>query len=470
MITFAVEKMAKDLLLYIREGRPMSQREKLHLIVQLSIPSILAQISSTVMFLIDASMVGHLGEKAMASIGLIETTTWLMGSLASAANLGFSVQVAHYIGANDFEGARRVLRQSLLCCFIYGLVIALAGVAIHAVLPYWLGGSSDIAGDASMYFLIVSIGGIFFQIEGLAGSMLKCSGNMKVPSALNILMCVLDVVFNYMFIFMFGMGVKGAALGTVCAELVTCVLMLYFLLYRSKELSLRGRPGSFRPRGDTVRTALKIGAPMGFQYALMNGAQIISTMIVAPLGTVAIAANSLAVTVESLCYMPGYGIAEAATTLVGQSIGAGQRLLTRSFARMSVGLGIAVMSFMGVLMFIFAPQLMSLMIESAEVIAEGATALRIEAFAEPFFAAAIVCNGVFVGAADTLKPAIMNLTSMWGVRLTLAYWLSQSYDLRGVWTAMAIELTFRGCIFLVRLFYGGWNREKISNSTNSLTH
>ena len=462
MITFAVEKMAKDLLLYIREGRPMSQREKLHLIVQLSIPSILAQISSTVMFLIDASMVGHLGEKAMASIGLIETTTWLMGSLASAANLGFSVQVAHYIGANDFEGARRVLRQSLLCCFIYGLVIALAGVAIHAVLPYWLGGSSDIAGDASMYFLIVSIGGIFFQMEGLAGSMLKCSGNMKVPSALNILMCVLDVVFNYMFIFMLGMGVKGAALGTVCAELVTCVLMLYFLLYRSKELSLRGRPGSFRPRGDTVRMALKIGAPMGFQYALMNGAQIISTMIVAPLGTVAIAANSLAVTVESLCYMPGYGIAEAATTLVGQSIGAGQRLLTRSFARMSVGLGIAVMSFMGVLMFIFAPQLMSLMIESAEVIAEGATALRIEAFAEPFFAAAIVCNGVFVGAADTLKPAIMNLTSMWGVRLTLAYWLSQSYGLRGVWTAMAIELTFRGCIFLVRLFYGGWTREKIS--------
>ena len=454
--------MAKDLLLYIREGRPMTQREKLYLIVQLSIPSILAQISSTVMFLIDASMVGHLGEKAMASIGLIETTTWLMGSLASAANLGFSVQVAHYIGANDFEGARRVLRQSLLCCFIYGLVIALAGVVIHPFLPYWLGGNADIAGDASMYFLIVSIGGIFFQMEGLAGSMLKCSGNMKVPSALNIMMCVLDVVFNYMFIFLLDMGVKGAALGTVCAELITCLLMLWFLLYRSKELSLRGRPGSFRPRGDTVKTALKIGAPMGFQYALMNGAQIISTMIVAPLGTVAIAANSLAVKVESLCYMPGYGIAEAATTLVGQSIGAGQRLLTRSFARMSVGLGIAVMSFMGVLMFIFAPQLMSLMIESAEVIAEGATALRIEAFAEPFFAAAIVCNGVFVGAADTLKPAIMNLTSMWGVRLTLAYWLSQSYGLRGVWTAMAIELTFRGCIFLVRLFYGGWNREKIS--------
>ena len=186
--------MAKDLLLYIREGRPMTQREKLYLIVQLSIPSILAQISSTVMFLIDASMVGHLGEKAMASIGLIETTTWLMGSLASAANLGFSVQVAHYIGANDFEGARRVLRQSLLCCFIYGLVIALAGVVIHPFLPYWLGGNTDIAGDASMYFLIVSIGGIFFRfLSGFLHFLRRgnrlCAGRLGFSAACVFFLC-----------------------------------------------------------------------------------------------------------------------------------------------------------------------------------------------------------------------------------------------------------------------------------------
>ena len=183
-----------------------------------------------------------------------------------------------------------------------------------------------------------------------------------------------------------------------------------------------------------------------------------STIIVAPLGTVAIAANSMAITVESLCYMPGYGIAEAATTLVGQGIGAGQRLLTRSFAYMSVGLGIAVMTLMGVLMFIFAPELMAIMSPVEQIVSEGAAALRIEAFAEPMFAAAIVCNGVFVGAGDTLKPAIMSLMSMWGVRLTLAAWLARDHGLRGVWTAMAIELTFRGIIFLVRLFKGSWNK------------
>ena len=451
--------MAKDLLSYIREGRTMTRSEKLQLIVQLSIPSILAQISATVMFFIDASMVGHLGEKATAAIGLVETTTWLLGGLGSAANMGFSVQVAHYIGANDFEAARRVLRQSLVCSFLWSLMLSIGCILVHGVLPYWLGGGADIAGDASAYFLIVGMAGILFQMSGLAGSMLKCSGNMKVPSALNIMMCVLDVAFNYLFIYVLDMGVRGAAMGTAMAEFITAVLMLYFLLVRSDMLSLRRRPGSFRPKADTVGMAFKIGAPMGLQHLLMGSAQIVGTIIVAPLGTVAIAANSLAITVERLCYMPGDGIAEAATTLVGQGIGAGQRLLTRSFAYMSVGLGIAVMTLMGVLMFIFAPELMSLMSPVENIIREGADALRIEDFGEPRFAAAIVCNGVFIGAGDTLKPAMMSLASMWGVRLTLAWWLSQTHGLRGVWTAMAIELTFRGTIFLIRLWKGNWNKK-----------
>ena len=457
-------KNSEILLSYIREGRAMTQREKLWLIVSLSIPSILAQISATVMFFIDASMVGHLGAKASAAIGLVETTGWLMGGLASAANMGFSVQVAHFIGANDFEAARRVLRQSIVCCMIWAMMISLTSVIISPFLPYWLGGTEEIAHEASIYFAIFGFCGIFFQIEGLAGSMLKCSGNMKIPSILNIGMCVMDVCFNYLFIYIMDLGVMGAAIGTGVAMLITAGLMMYFLIVRSKMLSLVGRPGSFKPKEDTIRTAVKIGAPMGLQHLLMGGAYVVSTMIVAPLGTIAIAAHSLAITVESLCYMPGYGIAEAATTLVGQGIGAGQKVLTRSFARMSVGLGIAVMTVMGVLMWIFAPELMSVMSPVEEVIAQGTQVLRIEAWAEPMFAAAIVANGVFIGAGDTIIPALMSLCSMWAVRLTMAATLAPKYGLKGVWTAMAIELTFRGTIFLFRLFKGGWANKLKLNS------
>ena len=471
----------------------MTQGEKLRLIVSLSIPSILAQISATVMFFIDASMVGHLGAKASAAIGIVETTGWLMGGLASAANMGFSVQVAHAVGANDFKRAQRVLRQSLVCCALWSLMMTVIALAISVPLPYWLGGTEEIAHDATLYFAIFGLAGIFFQMEGLAGSMLKCSGNMKIPSMLNIGMCVMDVVFNYLFIYIFDMGVAGAAIGTGLAMMVTALLMMYFLLYRSEMLGILRKPSAtvsayasapasatattpapsgagyrdslplswdkFKPQADVVGNAFKIGAPMGLQHMLMGSAQVVSTLIVAPLGTVAIAAHSLAITVESLCYMPGFGIAEAATTLVGQSFGAGKRVLTRQFAHMSVGLGMLVMTLMGLLMYVFAPELMSLMTPVDDIIAVGAKCLRIEAFAEPMFAASIVCNGVFVGAGDTLKPAIMSLLSMWGVRLTLAAVLAVSYGLPGVWTAMAIELSFRGLIFLVRLFHGAWMKK-----------
>lgn len=429
----------------------MTRGEQLRLIVKMSVPSIMAQISSVLMFFIDAAMVGHIGARASASIGLVETSTWLLGGLASAASLGFSVQVAHAIGANDMERARRVLRQSIVCALIYSSCLALIGAAIHSHLPYWLGGSEEIARDASLYFLIVSLAGPLFQMAGLAGSMLKCSGNMKIPSMLNIMMCVLDVIFNYIFIYVCGLGVPGAALGTSLAYFTTAVAMMYFLLFRDRHLSLVGTKGSFRPTADCVRSAFKIGAPIALQHVLMGGAQIVSTAIVAPLGIMAIAANTFAITVESICYMPGYGIAEAATTLVGQGIGAGQKVLTRSLARFSVGIGMAVMALMGVLMWVFAPEMMSLLTPVEEIRMLGSHSLRIEAFAEPFFAAAIVCNGIFVGAGDTLKPAIMNLTSMWVVRLTLAALLAPTYGLTGVWTAMAVELTFRGTIFLIRL-------------------
>ncbi len=461
-----------DLLAFIREGRTMTQSEKLRLIVGLSIPSILAQISSTIMFFIDASMVGHLGARQSAAIGLVESTSWLFGGLVSAASMGFSVQVAHYIGANDFQQARHVLRQSLVCCALWSLLLFCITIGISPFLPYWLGGGADIAPEATLYFAVFGAAVPFFQLESLTGSMLKCSGNMKIPSMLNIMMCILDVCFNYLFIFVVGLGVLGAALGTFVAFVITACMMTWFLLLRSKDLALfnskgRGREENgwhlFKPQKNTVQNAFKIGAPMGFQHLLMGSAQIVSTMIVAPLGNIAIAANSFAITVESLCYMPGYGIAEAATTLVGQGIGAGQRLLTRSFAYMSVGLGITVMTVMGILMYVFAPELMAIMTPVDAIIQEGATALRIEAWAEPMFAATIVCNGIFIGAGDTLIPAIMSLSSMWGVRLTLAWFLAPNYGLRGVWTAMAIDLSFRGIIFLIRLFQGKWTTSKLKS-------
>lgn len=457
---------SEALLSQIRGGLPMNRGDKLNLIFQLSLPSILAQVTSVMMFFIDQAMVGRIGVEAAAACGLVESSTWFFGNLTSAASMGFSVQVAHFIGANDFKKARSVFRHGLICTFILSVMLALVGIAISWKLPFWLGGGADIAGDATTYFFVFMCIMPFFQLSSISGAMLKCSGNMRIPSIMSVLMCLLDVVFNYILIFVFHLGVLGVALGTAMAIVIGGSVQAYFAIFRSDILTLKQDREPFTFVWEYLRNALKISAPMAAQSFLMSGAQIISTRIVAPLGNVAIAANTFAITAESLCYMPGYGIGEAATTLVGQSMGAGRRDLCYSFARMTVFSGMIVMAVMGVVMFVTAPQLMALMTPVQAICDLGADCLRIEAFAEPMFGASIIAYSVCVGAGDTLRPAAINLCSMWLVRLTLAALLAQDYGLRGVWIAMAIELVFRGTIFLIHLLRGRWMKGLIEKSAN----
>ncbi len=447
----------KDLLLgKIRSGAPLTSRQQLSLCLMLSYPAIIAQLSSVLMQYIDTAMVGHLGAAAGASIGLVSTCMWLLGGFCMAATSGFSVQVAHRIGGNDFAGARDILRQGLLCVLLFSVAIALVGAAVSGPLPHWLGGGEDICGDASRYFLLVSLFVPAMQVDWMCAAMLQASGEMRIPSLLNINMCLLDVGFNYLFIYVLDMGVTGAALGTGLAEVITALLMLYFLSVRSPELNLRQDRGSFRPTRTVLGKAWGISGPMALQNILMRGAYIASTVIVAPLGTIAIAANSFAVTAESFCYMPGYGIADAATTLVGQSVGAGRKPLATRFAWTTTLLGMAVMSLLAVIMYAFAPGIMGMLTPDGEVVRLGSEVLRIEAFAEMGYAASIVAYGAFVGAGDTTWPSVMNFGSMWIVRIIPAIFLARIYGLKGIWIAMAVELSFRGLIFLIRLIRGRW--------------
>ncbi len=293
-------------------------------------PAMLAQLSSILMQYIDASMVGRLGADDSAAIGLVSTSLWLFWGICSAVTTGFSVQAAHKVGAKDDAAARNVLRQAITACLIFSFAVTAIGIVIAPRSPLARRQRRHHP-QASLYFLVFVSALPLLTLNYLAGGMLRCVGNMKVPSALNILMCVMDCLFNFLLIFpshhlnLHGIditipvpdsGVLGAALGTVLAEAVTAGLMLYYLCYRQPELRLRGRHGSYRPRKSIIRKAVTISVPMTVEHAVICGAQIAVTMIVAPLGVFSIAANAFAVTAESLCYMPGYGIGDAATTLM----------------------------------------------------------------------------------------------------------------------------------------------------------
>ena len=196
--------------------------------------------------------------------------------------------------------------------------------------------------------------------------------------------------------------------------------------------------------------------PMFLERVVTSAAYVACTAIVAPLGVVAVAANSLAITAEAVCYMPGVGIEAAATTLVGQTLGARRKDVARSFARLSTVLGMLVMSASGLLMFVLAPQIMAMLTPDAAVQELGVRILRIEAFAEPLFAASMVAAGALRGAGDTLVPSIISLASMWGVRITLMWFVAPVWGLTGVWCVMAFELCVRGLLFLWRLLRDRW--------------
>ena len=450
----------------MRQGETIPLQDTAGVVLMLSIPSILEQIVVTAMEYIDAAMVGHIGAEATAAIGIVSSSTWLLHGILVGLYNAFSIQIAQYLGADRQQDARGVLRQAMLFNLAAGLAAAAFGIGISGHLPGWLGADVSLQANASAYFAIWSAALPFTMAMGMYTSMLRASGDALTPGLISVLVCVLDVVFNFFLInptrtlwgitvWGAGLGVPGAALGTALATVVGGLLALCILLFREGPLCIR-KPGSWKITRACIRNLGKVGVPLAAERAALSSAQVLQVRIVSQLGTVAIAANSLGVSAEGLCYMAGYGIQGAAIALIGQAVGAHRKDMAKRFAWLCTLMGMGIMTLTGAGLFAFAPALMSIFTADAAVIALGARVLRIEAFAEPMFGASIVASGAMQGAGDSTACFVLNLVSMWGIRLTLAFLLAPRFGLVGVWGAMCFELCVRGLLFLIRLARGKW--------------
>jgi len=464
------KRQKQDRMAPIRNGEAITTRHQFEMVVRLSLPAVMAQFTSVIMSYIDASMVGALGAEKTAAIGLVTTTTWLFGSVCMALSTGFTVQAAQFLGAKKTEEARGVFRQGLMAIIAVGLLAAVIGAAVSGPLPGWLHGDTAIRADASAYLLIFACFLPFSGLNSLAGGMLQASGNMRVPGILNGLMCVLDVILNALLIFpgydirlgtvplhipAAGMGVAGAALGTALSEMIIALAMLWYAGVHDSQFRIR-KGDSFRLSLPCQKKAFSLSLPIAFQNGMICGAFIVVTRVIAGLGTVAVAAHSLAVTSESLAYTPAFGIGTAAGALVGQSVGAARKDLAGQFARKSVITGMITVGILGVFMYFACPLVIGLMTPDPAVRSLGVQVLRIIILFEPVYAVSLISSGSFQGAGDTLVPSLMNLFSLWAVRLPLTIFAAGRYGLTGVWAAMCLEIIFRGGIFLVRLLRGKW--------------
>ena len=323
-MTISLEQLSAQM----RRGEQVPLRHTMQVVLTLSIPSILQQIVVTAVEYIDAAMVGHIGASATASIGIVSSSTWLMHGMLAGLYMSFAIQVAQYLGADRQADARGVLRQSMIFNLAVGLAAAAFGIGISRFLPGWLGADPSLRADASAYFAIWSASLPFLMVMGTYSSMLRSCGDALTPGLISVLTCVLDVIFNFflinptrqmtvlgrtMTVWGLGWGVPGAALGTAFATAISGTLTLALLLLRDGPLCIR-KPGSWQITRACLQNLWKVGTPLAAERAALSSAQVLLIRIVSGLGTTAIAANSLGVSAESLCYMAGYGIQDAPCT------------------------------------------------------------------------------------------------------------------------------------------------------------
>ena len=441
---------SSQLLSALRADKPLNASMQRKLILSLSWPAILAQVSVTIIQMIDASMVGHLGVQAGASIGLVSSSTWLINGICSGSVYGFSVQTAQAIGARNNEEARNCSRQGLLVILGVAFLIGSIGFGLSGMVPVWLGGEDAILADASAYLGIFCLCLPFSLLNTWAIATLQAAGDTRLPGMTQIVMCMLDVLFNYLFIFAMNLGVAGSALGTGAAMACASLFLTWRVLFKNEFLKGKCRIHFTR---HSLSKAVRIGVPISLEQLISGSSYVMFTRIVSSLGSVSIAANSFAITAESLCYMPGYGCGSAATAIIGQCTGANRHDLAREISWRIVRIGMGMMALSGVVMFVFAPWLMNILTPDPAVIELGTSMLRLEAFAEPLYGASIVCSGILRGKGDTIWPACLNFLSIWCIRIPLAAWLSRSFGLAGAWVAMGVELDARGLLFLWRLHH-----------------
>jgi putative MATE family efflux protein len=436
-------------------------------VLSLAWPAIVEQTLAMTVGIADTAMVGRIGAYALASVGLGAQVMMVAITVFAAISTGTTALVARCIGAGEKEEACRVARQSL----VLGVSIA---VATSAALLIWAPqvvhllfrrSEPHVLANACIYVRIVGAALIPNFLMIIMNSILRGSGDTKTPMRVMAIVNVINVSLNYLLIFGHGpwpaMGVKGAALATALAQLTGGLLLTRIMFSGRKIIHLHWRD-NYRPHMQTIKRVLRVGVPAGIEQAVMRIGQVSYTIIVSSLGTVAYAAHQIALNAESLSFMPGFGFALAATTLVGQALGAGDTEEAGRSGWQAAKLAALIMGAIGVLFFLFPSKFVSIFTPDKDVIANSAQVLRIVAIAQPFLALNMVLAGGLRGAGDTRTIMFITGIGVCGVRLVLAYTLvSLGYGLVGAWVAMVVDLIMRSCFLLWRFHHGGWKHIRV---------
>lgn len=452
----------------------MNKKEALatmSVIMALAWPTIIEQAMQTAVQYIDTAMVGSIGTHATAAVGGTSTVGWLIFSTLSSFSVGFLAMVAKACGAGKPDETKRIVAQSVLLTLIAGTLGTIFPVALSKQIPIWMQVDPAIQELASTYFFILYLPMLPRTASIMFGTVLRAAGDTKTPMKAGIATNIINIVLNFLLIYetrtmtLFGFsftmpgagwGVVGAATASAIAFTVGGIIITH-VLWNHPEISPKGY--KLTPDSKILKPCLRIAFPNMLQRFGTSLGFVAFASMINSLGEVATAAHTIANTVESAFYIPGYGMQTAASTLTGNAYGAKDKKKMEAYAHMFIPIEITLMIISGGALFVLAPTLMRLFSTNPDVINLGATVLRMVAVSEPFYGFSIIIEGLMMGVGKTKAPFIFNVTGMWCVRIVGTFITTQllGMNLVAAWACMIGHNLLVFTLYLITYIRGSWN-------------
>lgn len=436
-------------------------------IISLAWPTMLEQLMQTAVQYIDLIMVGTLGTVATAAVGATTTVNWLVNSSISALGVGFLSYIAKAIGAGEKEKAKKASAQAVFVTLLVGIFFTIVTLSLSNLVPVWMQVEGEVQSLAAQYFFILYTPMLFRAATTVFGTVLRAAGDTKTPMRIGLVVNLINVIFNFILIyptreieifsqkitvFGMGMGVIGAAIASAISFVVGGILITVALF---KHPLVSPKKQRFLPDKEILLPCLKVALPNMLQRFGTSLGYVFFAAMINSLGEISTAAHTVANTVESAFYIPGYGMQAAAATLAGNAVGAKDKDKLKNLSKLLMIIETSLMILSGTLLFIFAPDMIKLFSDDQNVIALGATVLRMVAVSEPFFGISIIMEGMLQGMGKTLQPFVYNIIGMWGIRIVGTFICTQilSFGLESAWACMIAHnllLCMLFCIFWIR--------------------
>ncbi|WP_028043444.1 MATE family efflux transporter [Candidatus Stoquefichus massiliensis] len=442
----------------------MKHQHQIKSICYLAWPAIVQEALNVVVTYVDTAMVGALGASASAAVGLTSTVGWLVSSVAVAFGVGVLSVCAQADGAHDTKRLKLAGQQAFFMTLIVGLALTVICLCISPYLPTWLNGDPSIHKDASAYFMIISLPLLLRSSVLILSSALRGVSDMKTPMMINLYMNLINIVLNFLLIYpsreIYGILIPGAGLGVIGAATATAIsfsvggILMFIRYYRNPIFDFIQT--GFHYHASVFKDCLRIGLPVVLERSVICLGQVAFSSLIAKLGVIQFAAHTIAIQAEQAFYIPGYGFQSAAATMVGNAVGEQNEKKVKQVTYLICLLTFVLMLIAGIILFIFAENLMSLFTPDPQVIALGALVLRIVSVSEPIYGVLVILEGTFNGMGDTKAPFAYSLFTMWGIRV-LGTWIMINVlhlSLAFVWIMMVCDNVAR-CFLLSRRFLQG---------------